>query len=664
MSKVLVVDRSTDLVESLIHELTRAGYEVLTALSEDQVSSMARAESPDVVLLGDGVTEFTNLLQSWNAEDRLRDIPILVLVDEERSAEAVLALDAGARDVLPRRFDHPVILARVRAAIRDLQCSRAIHGIIRRLEESRDDAERRSSSRSEFLANMSHEVRTPLTSILGYTDLLLDASSTAKERLTWIQTIRHSGEHLLTIINDVLDISKIEAGRMTVEQIDVDPFQVLEEVQSLMRPRANEKKLEFQIATDDPLPARIKSDPTRLRQILVNLVGNAVKFTNSGSVSLSCRLEQESGSEPMLRFEVQDSGIGMSTEEGHSIFQPFHQADRSVARRYGGTGLGLVITRRLVELLGGGISFESEVGVGSTFRVSVPTGSLDGVALVSSPAASIQEVGEEDTQTPSSRRRRIDARILLAEDVPANQRLVRFFLRRTGAQIDVAEDGQVAVDKFLAARDAGQPYDLVLMDMQMPKMDGYTATARLRSEGFVGPVVALTAHALQGEREKCLAAGCDEFATKPITRECLEDLVADQLPDHVTIVEKSESRAAGESESPPSEDDDSAADAAPIRSELLDLMAGDVELVRLVECFARELPSKIADLERHLDSRDDDSLMALCHQLKGAAGGYGFSSMSHRIDELETLARDEPGERDQMRGLVERIRTDSLRIRI
>ncbi len=377
------------------------------------------------------------------------------------------------------------------------------------LAQAKEAAEAANVAKSLFLGNMSHEIRTPMTSILGYADLLMSHEWPPSERREHLQVIQRQGNNLLTIINDILDLSKIEAEQIELERIDCSPSEVVEEVRSLLQVHANEKNLGLDTTYSYPLPKTIRTDPVRLRQILVNLVGNAIKFTEQGGVKVRVRYADQ-----QMQFEITDTGIGMSEEEISRLFQPFTQADMSHTRRFGGTGLGLHISQKLAKLLGGLVEVRSEPGVGSTFTLTIHPGPLEDVEM-ESPTKVLPK-----TEEPV-KRRKFHGRILFAEDVPEVQRFVQMNLQRAGLGVELAGNGEVAIEKALASKAEGKPYDLILMDIQMPEVSGFEATRRLRQEGWSGPIIALTAHAMTGDKERCLAAGCDDYISKPMTDEAL-----------------------------------------------------------------------------------------------------------------------------------------------
>ncbi len=408
------------------------------------------------------------------------------------------------------------------AVVRDITAQLASD---KALELAIVQAETASRSKSEFLANMSHEIRTPLTAILGFADLLDsdgDFSRTPCLAANAVQTIRSNANHLLEIINDILDMSKIEAGRVTIERILFSPTQIVNEVASLMRPRAIGKGISVHLKYEGKIPSKIESDPTRLRQILLNLLGNAIKFTEVGSITLHTAFLSEQN---LIQFRVVDTGIGMTVEQRDLIarFDAFSQADGTTTRQFGGTGLGLRISNSLAEMLGGHIEIESRKGHGSTFVVTISAGNISNYEFNNPVLESTQrEVESKSNGVPVQAEANVSLlrglKILLAEDGPDNQRLIAFHLKKAGATVTIAENGRIALE--LIERNP-QEFDLVFMDMQMPEMDGYEATRRLRIAGHKLPIIALTAHAMDGDRQKCLDAGCNDYTTKPINRQLL-----------------------------------------------------------------------------------------------------------------------------------------------
>jgi CheY-like chemotaxis protein len=380
---------------------------------------------------------------------------------------------------------------------------------------------------------MSHEIRTPMTAILGFAENLLDPSLDEGERREAVDTILRNGGYLMRLINDILDLSKIEAGRLSIERLPLSPIGLVADVASLMRVRADSRRLRLDVRYECPLPAAVRSDPTRLRQVLINLCGNAIKFTESGGVTLTLRLLRPRPSEALLQFEVRDTGIGMSEQELERLFEPFAQADDSTSRRFGGTGLGLSISRRLVQMLGGEIEVLSEPGIGSAFTFTIDPGPLVDVPMVEDANESLVARRAAESSAPQrsqSSARRLGGRVLLAEDGPDNQRLITRLLKKSGIEVTVVGDGRSAVQMALAAEGGTTPFDLVLMDMQMPVMDGYQATIELRRVGFRKPIVALTANAMAGDRERCLGAGCTDFTPKPVERQVLLEVLDRLLP--------------------------------------------------------------------------------------------------------------------------------------
>ncbi len=460
----------------------------------------------------------------------------------------------------------------------------------RAAEVEKRAAEASNKAKSAFLANMSHEIRTPLTAIIGFSESLLDSDQSMSERVDSINTIIRSGRHLLHVINEILDLSKIEADKLVTESLITPLNNIVNDVRSLVVQQALQKELEFSIKSDFPLPETIQTDVVRLKQILINLCSNAIKFTDSGSVTMKISCDRQ---KQTISFEVCDTGIGISEEELGRLFEAFSQADSSTTRQYGGTGLGLHLSRMLAKKLGGEITVESTKGEGSCFTATIDTGDLSAVNWVHS-------LGSESTQVVvhKSGDRDYTGQVLLVEDNVDNQRLISMRIKSLGAQVELAENGQVAVEKC-----TDKNYDLVLMDMQMPVMDGLEATATLRQQGYNGPIIALTANVLSEDVEKCLQAGCDNYLAKPIDVEKFTSVVSRYL---VPVIESDE-------------------EISPIKSDLLET---EPYLTDLVHAYVNKLPMVLGDLRVAFNEKDWLSLKKQAHNLKATGGSHGYMGLS------------------------------------
>jgi signal transduction histidine kinase/FixJ family two-component response regulator len=505
---------------------------------------------------------------------------------------------------------HAFLEQRVSARTRELQEEINIRAQVQQeLERAKDAAEAANQAKSEFLANMSHEIRTPLNAILGFASLMQEGTETEVERQDFLDTIQNGGQHLVRLVDDILDLSKIEAGRMEYDRIPASPHQIISEMISVLRVRAQEKGLSLEYSWASPIPETICTDPGRLRQLMINMVGNAIKFTEQGGVYLVARLNAAT---EQLVIEVIDTGIGIPHQKLDSIFDPFSQADSSVTRRFGGTGLGLSICRHIAKALGGEVRVSSELGKGSVFTLSVSTGKLDRVRMLHEADSDVNDRNRD--RTPKKRTDLTGVKILAVDDGETNRKLIKLVLERAGVLIQTAENGQQAIEMAL-----NQPFDLILMDMQMPVIDGYNATRKLRETGLTIPIIALTAHAMREDEQKCLAVGCTGYLTKPIESERLVQtlcLVLNRAPGNLPLPQSKEI-------------------AEPSGSLQSTLPLNDTMFLEIVQDFVVRLKVRPAEMWDVLSERDLPRLAELAHWLKGTGGTAGFQPLSDAAFDLE-----------------------------
>jgi len=394
------------------------------------------------------------------------------------------------------------------------------------LVAAKRQAELASNAKSLFLSNMSHEIRTPMASILGYSETLLDETQTREERDEAIQVVLNNGQRLMKLISDIFDLVKLEVGELELQREPFSPMGVIRDAKVLLQSRAKDKGLDLELEFPTPLPKQIEGDAFRVKQVLLNLMSNAIKFTDTGHVKLRVAAERSiTGKVASLLLTVSDSGIGIERETLAKLFRPFEQADATASRRFGGTGLGLTISRRLIQLMGGELTVQSCPGEGTCFTLQIPFADTDEQEWLEDPQVEFL-VPAAPALEKKSELPRLDCRILFAEDNATNARLVASLLRKQGATVTVVEDGNEAVIAANSAQLNGEPFDVVLMDIQMPVMDGYTATEELRQRGFDLPIIALTANSVSEDRQRCLKSGFTDFASKPVDRQQLIELVS------------------------------------------------------------------------------------------------------------------------------------------
>ena len=624
LEKVLIVEDSP--TEALLARLIleRQGYQVSVAADGKEGLVKAAEEKPDLIILDTILPRMSGYeaYQRLRVDPRTADIPVLMLLTDTEATDTPRRLGLDADAYIAKPYTPPLLLAGVEQISRSNGRQPEDADLVEKdrqwyheeLQKARREAEMARQAKSEFLATMSHELRTPLHEILGMTDLVLNTELTSEQR-AYLLTTKNSANALLAIISDILEFAEIENGQLTLAADNFDLWLAVEKTIQIMIPHAQEKGLKLSCQIAPGVHRDLVGDPVRLRQVLTSLIGNAIRFTEHGEVAVGVEeivpSQEKAGGEVELHFHVRDTGIGIPKDKQDVIFETFRQADSSTTRQYGSIGLGLAMAKKLVELMGGRIWVESEVGQGSTFHFTARFQHLD--QALHTPD---KTTGATEPEQPWQ------LRILVAEDSPTNQLIAQANLTKAGHTVQIVENGQ----KAIAAWEQGN-FDLILMDISMPQMDGLEATRIIRERekqtGRHIPIIAMTAFALKEYREKSLAAGMDAYISKPVSAGELHQAIAPFL------------KKAGPGELP-----------APPRPavdlhEALEVVDGDVDLLEAVaEVSLAEYPEHIAALKEALARQDAPGVEAAAHRLKGVLGNLGGLTARDAAQRLETMAEE------------------------
>lgn len=661
---ILTVDDDPNLLNIVEDRLREWGYTHRSVTNPAKMWEELEQVIPNAILLDIKLGDDDGIALVSQLKQRFPFVPIIMITAYGTIETAVKSIKNGAYNYVCKPLDFDRLYVELNRAIEYNCLSLQVKTLQNASNQERRETEQQlkasnqqlnvaikqvvkaNKAKSRFLANTSHEIRTPMNAIIGFGELLADEELTDRQK-DYVNTICNSGKHLLQLINDILDFSKIEADKLEIELEECSLRNLLTNIESMIYPLTAGKDLKFEIRENSGLPANIYTDPARVQQCLINLVNNAVKFTKKGHVYVDVSLEDKDN-QPYIRFDVEDTGIGIPPEKQEKVFESFTQADGSTSRIYGGTGLGLVITKQLVKLLGGELTLTSEEGKGSVFSLTIPAG-LD---VTKQPLldiyniASHTNIAREQTEQPE-----FSGHVLVAEDIKSNQKLIKSLLERFGFQVTIAEDGNQAIQKTLE-----QSFDLVFMDIQMPNMNGYEATRALRNNGVETPIIALTANAMKSDDKKCIEAGCNAYLSKPIGREKLLRMIRkyfseknetacekiDTIKSQVdelshTVVDTVFAKDKSEPQPAQNTSEEKIIDWADLLGR-----CSDAKLAKeVVELFLVDNPEIVQILRDSVRSFDAKTIKSQAHRLSGSAKAIGAAPLSQVALKLELAAEEQ-----------------------
>lgn len=530
-TKILIVDDKRENILALESLILSSDVEILSAMSGQDALALLLNHEFGLAILDVQMPEMSgfDLARLMRTAGRSKGIPIIFVTASQGTKSQIFeGYDKGAVDYLLKPLDPQVVRSKVKVFVELdqktkalLEKSKDLELKLKEMDLLRESAELANQAKSRFIANISHEIRTPLGAVLGYAELLKMPDQSSEDRENFATAIASNGQVLLKLVDEILDLAKVEAEKIEVQRVRMSLAQLIFDLRAVHVNRALDKSITLVMTGEGALPRYIDSDPIRLKQILNNIIGNALKFTDHGSVEVHFRFERF-GLTNRIRILVKDSGCGIADKDAARLFQPFMQVDSSSKRQYGGTGLGLVISRQLAKLLGGDVVLvDSKVGVGSTFAITIDVGPVDASDLLDHNIVLNNQLIETPPKSITSSRLD-DVNVLVVDDAIDNRNLIRRMLNLAGAKVQLAENGEEAIEKAL-----GESFDVILMDLQMPGMDGYEATTLLRSRGYKRPIIALTAHTMKEDMKRCMEVGFDQHLRKPVDREGLLREIAD-----------------------------------------------------------------------------------------------------------------------------------------